>query len=1692
MRRSLLVSLALILLGLEVTAQAIQSNGTGGGNWSDPATWVGGVVPTFANGVITVRTGDVVTVNSNFVIDQAIVQAGATLLINTSGTLTINNGAGVDFTMNGQMTVEGVFILDNGSTHAGMTAANTSFASGAIYRHRFTTAQGVIPLAAWDADSEVIIEGYTSFATGNASGNWGQNFGNFRWNCTNQSAAVVNLAGNLVSVNNFNVVSTNGQILRLSVNQNPTINIAGDLTISGTSQFDFATTGVNTTANIGGNFNINTTAGSTRLNTSGNCVVNITGDFSMNAPGGTFSLSSGSGIGTLNLEGDFELASGTIVETSSGSGAINFIGSGTTHNFANSGSITNSIAYTIASDNTVIANGESPIQGTAGSSLTVDGTLIMESENSTGAIIIGTGVGGGNVRVATRVFNDGSTLIYAGTGPQIMGAGQPTAAGLTTIIDNGSGVSMGTTALTIGGNLTLETGDLTVEGNNLTVGGLVTLTGGNLNLTTTSAARNFTSNGSIEFNGGNIVVSSGTANATLIINGDLTGVGEVSFTGANSNLTFGGADDLSIEFPLTGPATLENITVTRANNGSIVFPQPLTVTNLLLINEGTVVMNGDYTGDNDITMNGGNLVMNATLTLLDDLNMAAGSTLYFEGQTIELRSQFNNTLTGGVFSADASSTLNILNTGTFGTLEFSPSGNTLGTFFINRPTGGSLVTLNSPLTVESSFTLQDGDFLNTSGLSFGPGAVVTRNSTAAFSSGSAVPGGGPYDLFYTGAGMTAGVESNGNIENFTKNSTGTLTLSGAVNVGNDLTNTTGTINCGANSVTTLNLINLGTFTAPNASALLTLSGNLVNNGTFNRNGGTVEFAGNSSILGTTNPAFNNITISGILTPPTTLTVHGAFTNNGTFNNSGAGTVAFQGTAGTPQVVSGTTVTNFHNISIANTASDPDVIMESNQNLTGVLTLAGTVNFDPDGTSNTAVFTLISSADDPTQDAAIATLPASANISGSVTVQRYMSIEGSNNGRIYRYISSPVQSAPVSQLQAYIPVTGGFSGSSACSGCGTNQSMFQYNENVITDTNGSGSNDADDGYVNFPAAANSETLTTGRGYAVFVRGNVAPVSTAGSALWAVRGSVNRGTVNYNSFVSFTSSGNVANDGWNLVGNPYPSTIDWDAATGWTKTNVTNAIYMRDNGQVGQVYATYVGGVGTNGGSRYIPSGQAYFIKSNGGAINFQSNENVKVAGTQTTFFREEGVRDILRVTLKQNNLRDETVIRFIQGATEGYDEDLDAFKLPNGTFNLASVSGGSKFAINAISFGSSCTASTQLNIGNAPAGNYQLVFSDLASFSSTPTVKLLDNFTGSVVEVTDNLVYNFSITANAQSTGNRFVIITEQPGINQTLAVTGAGSICLEAPYQFTISNAEAGVSYIAKVNGVDVSLPAVGAGTDLTLTIPTENLITGVNTITVFAQRSSCAAIPLQQVVTVSADRIYAVQSVSPATACQPGTVSLSAAGAPADGTYRWYASADSETIVFESASSTFVTPVLDKSRSYFVAINNKFGCEGARMEVRATVENYENVLISETSYGVLQSSYTANNTWYFNDELIQGATGQVLNVSQSGVYKVEVTVGSCKTTDSFEFVVTGVEDLRLQSSIYPNPVVDQLTIDLTGLEATSVELLSNTGASVGQYPVTKNQGTLTINFADKPSGLYLVRVTGNRNAVSTFKIIKR
>jgi len=1439
----------LTICGILGTASAQTISTAGSGPWNDPNTWAGGVIPTEANST-AIQVDHAVTIPSGYSVTVDGLEVNSQLTVATGGTLIFLPETAPGFVQN---HIAGSLWAQNGSAITGTTGNNLVFDALSTYVHLFTTTEGKIPLASWNTTSTLSVRGYTTFTNATAAGNWSQAFGNVTWNCTSQTSTV-NLNGLLTQVNkNLLVQSTNTGVLQFSTNQNPTINVTSNFDIEGTSRFTLSTTGAapGCILNVGSFIFRSTNATGSSLATSGVSTVNVNNSFLMQAPGGLlrFATSGTTGVGTFNINGNFNLVDGTITEGGSDPTQGNFVFTGaiTTHTFSNTGTISQRIGYTVPAGHTLRVLGESQLMGGSISFLTVSGKLILESTNATGAIMTGSGVGLGNVRVATRTFNAGSRLIYGGSAAQTMGNGQPATAGMITEINNAAGVQLDNTSstlVTIGGDLVLTSGNLTVQNDNLTVNGNVSLTGGDINLTTTSVVHTVTIGGDLGLTGGTVNVVSGTVNANLILNGTVSGTRFLTFSGANSYITINGTGDLGRDFPVTGATTIKGVTVSRSG-GTIVVSQPLTV-DLLTVNDGAI----DF---------------NAPLLITSDVSLAAGTTMFIEDQTVEIRRYFNHVITGGVLSANSNTVLNILGTsGVLGTLTFSPTGNTVGTLVLNRTGSGTTIVLNSPLTIQNTLTLTDGIFNNISGLTMANGASVTRASTASFLTGSVAPSGGPYNLTLTGGNMSTGAESAGALNNVTV-SAGTVTLANTLTAVGAFVLTQGAFISSTQNISVGSLTNGAVFSAP-TTGTLALTGDFVNNGTFNRNG-TVAFNGETTISGSVNPSFKNVTINGTLIAPATFPLTGAFTNNGTFTQ-GTGTVSFLGTAGVPQVISGTSTTTFNNMTVTNTTSSPDVLVEGQANLAGILTLASGAVFDADGAADAGVFTILSSNDDPVVDGAIATLPSIATqVTGNVTVQRYMSIEGGNNathnnGRIYRYISSPVQNPKAEDIQNEIPITGLFTGSSMCSGCNTVQSMFYYDETLTTDQNHDGVNTMQDGYQDYPYLSNQETMVTGRGYTIFVRGDMAPISTAGNARWDVRGPINAGTVIYNA--TYTSSGNVNADGWNLVGNPYPSTIDWNAPTGWTKTGLTNTFYIANNGAYTggpALYATFNGTVGTNGGSRYIPMGQAFFVKSDGGTVNFRSTEAVKAPGATTSFLRETQPTNVLRIALRQGTLADEAVIHYRKDATADYDRDMDAYKLANDMLNLSTMlPDGTRLAINSMPAHvvTDCGSVVKLDVASVEPGSYDLVFSNLSSFTDKIYFTLQDTYLGKSIPVTSTTVYPFEVATDAASFGaERFSLIMSSKPTPDLSNITTA-EICPGQDGKVSIPTSLKGYSYIVQA-GTDTLAHVYGTGTLLEITIPGAQLTRGINSLAIMAKDPVCSTLSSQVTGTL------AVADVAPA-----------------------------------------------------------------------------------------------------------------------------------------------------------------------------------------------------------------------------------
>jgi len=256
--------------------------------------------------------------------------------------------------------------------------------------------------------------------------------------------------------------------------------------------------------------------------------------------------------------------------------------------------------------------------------------------------------------------------------------------------------------------------------------------------------------------------------------------------------------------------------------------------------------------------------------------------------------------------------------------------------------------------------------------------------------------------------------------------------------------------------------------------------------------------------------------------------------------------------------------------------------------------------------------------------------------------------------------------------------------------------------------------------------NNVPLTPMQGFALF--GN------AGLPTATYSGTLNTGSE------SFSTSYSGVGKGWNLAGNPYSSSIDWNAASGWTKTNVNASIYLHVNNAA---WATWNGAIGTNGGSRYIASGQGFFVEATA-AGTLGMNNSVKVHNA-ATFFKnsQEAVHNLIRLEVSGNGYADEAVVWFEPEATAGFDGEYDAHKLYGDVAEAAQIYslGVVPLAINVLPE----TRAVPVGIHAGTSGIYTIAATEINDFTE---VSLEDTKTAIFTNMlNDSYSFNFATGEN---------------------------------------------------------------------------------------------------------------------------------------------------------------------------------------------------------------------------------------------------------------------------------------------------------------------------------------------------------
>jgi hypothetical protein len=352
-----------------------------------------------------------------------------------------------------------------------------------------------------------------------------------------------------------------------------------------------------------------------------------------------------------------------------------------------------------------------------------------------------------------------------------------------------------------------------------------------------------------------------------------------------------------------------------------------------------------------------------------------------------------------------------------------------------------------------------------------------------------------------------------------------------------------------------------------------------------------------------------------------------FINNGTYTK-GTETVTFSGN--TAKTMSGSSNTDLYNLSITNSG--------------GITTQLGLLTVNNLSVAAGAVFS-IDPARQLTVNGSISNSGGNAGLvlksdangtasllddTGSVpgTVNRYFSGAAED----WHFLSTPVAAQPVSG--DWLPA--------GTYGNGTGYDLYVWNEATncwIFQLNTVST-------VNWGTVHPGSNFEAGRGYLYSFQTANPTKSFAGNLH---SGSVSCG-------LTF-SSDSLELKGFNLVGNPYPSSIDWSAGSGWTRSALAPSgdgydiwIWNPAAGNYGVYNSADGDGTGTNSVTRYIAPMQGFFVRAAGtGTLGMDNTVRVHNGASDWKNSTRDHNRISVVVASDENDKTDE--VRLVFGCDE---------------------------------------------------------------------------------------------------------------------------------------------------------------------------------------------------------------------------------------------------------------------------------------------------------------------------------------------------------------------------------------------------------------------------------------------------------
>ncbi|MDD3077634.1 MAG: SusF/SusE family outer membrane protein [Paludibacter sp.] len=284
---------------------------------------------------------------------------------------------------------------------------------------------------------------------------------------------------------------------------------------------------------------------------------------------------------------------------------------------------------------------------------------------------------------------------------------------------------------------------------------------------------------------------------------------------------------------------------------------------------------------------------------------------------------------------------------------------------------------------------------------------------------------------------------------------------------------------------------------------------------------------------------------------------------------------------------------------------------------------------------------------------------------------------------------------------------------------------------------------------------SGNLTPGQGYIA--------VNSRVNAIRSFKGTLNNGEQTIN----LTRTAGKAKEGFNLIGNPYPSYVNWESTI---KTNVGSTIWYRTKNTSGTyVFDTFNSGTGTdNNGSGavtgLIPPMQAVWVRvaegQTSGSVVFNNTMRSHATSSTTLLKAPKLVTNkILRLQVSNAVNSDEAIVVFNPESSDGFDR-YDAEKMTNNNVAIPEiytnpVTGSNNLVINSLENVNS-VSELPLGFKTGETNNFTIKAKGLNYFDENTHIILKDNLLNAETDLTKGDAYSFA--SDAVNTSDRFTIL----------------------------------------------------------------------------------------------------------------------------------------------------------------------------------------------------------------------------------------------------------------------------------------------------------------------------------------------